>query len=105
MYAARAAAQLGDRETLDRLAKDDDDNVSEAAVEGLRKVAGHDADPAYVLGLSRQGYQVVRASALAPRRYAAQDEALPALEAARQRLNRRRGATTRTTRVTRLQER
>jgi cyclophilin family peptidyl-prolyl cis-trans isomerase len=86
MYAARAAAQLGDRETLDRLAKDDDDNVSEAAVEGLRKVAGHDADPAYVLGLSRQGYQVVRASALALDGTPHKDEALPALEAARQRL-------------------
>ena len=86
MYAARAAAQLGDRETLDRLAKDDDDNVSEAAVDGLRKVAGHDADPAYVLGLSRQGYQVVRASALALDGTPHKDEALPALEAARQRL-------------------
>jgi cyclophilin family peptidyl-prolyl cis-trans isomerase len=86
MYAARAAAQLGDRETLARLANDDDDNVSEAAVEGLRKAAGHDADPAYVLGLSRRGYQIVRASALALDGTPHKDEALPALEAAWQRL-------------------
>src|SRR5438093_460026 len=34
MYAARAAAELNDRAALDGLAKDDDDNAREAAVEG-----------------------------------------------------------------------
>jgi len=86
MYAARAAAQLANRETLDALAKDDDDNVREAAVEGLRKVAGHDADAIYIAGLARSGNQIVRASALALEGTPHADEARPALAAARQRL-------------------
>jgi cyclophilin family peptidyl-prolyl cis-trans isomerase/HEAT repeat protein len=86
MYAARAAAQLGRREVLEALAKDDDDNVTEAAVEGLRKVAGHEADPLYIDGLARTGNQVVRASALALDGTPRKDEAVPALTAALQRL-------------------
>src|SRR5205814_3869438 len=42
LYAASAAAQIDNRDALDKLALDDDDNVREAAVEGLRKLAGHD---------------------------------------------------------------
>ena len=34
LYAARAAAQLGDRARLDAFGRDDDDNVREAAIEG-----------------------------------------------------------------------
>jgi cyclophilin family peptidyl-prolyl cis-trans isomerase/HEAT repeat protein len=86
MYAARAAAQLANRETLDALSKDDDDNVREAAVEGLRKVAGHDADAIYIAGLARTGNQIVRASALALEGTPHADQARPALAAARQRL-------------------
>ncbi|HMJ86517.1 MAG TPA: hypothetical protein VK504_25240, partial [Vicinamibacterales bacterium] len=55
MYAARAAAALADRETLAALASDDDDNVREAAVEGLRKVAGHATDSIYIAQLTRPG--------------------------------------------------
>lgn len=65
VYAARAAITLGDRPTLERLASDTDDNVAEAAVDGLLKVAGAGATPAYVAALRRRGYQVVRAAALA----------------------------------------
>jgi cyclophilin family peptidyl-prolyl cis-trans isomerase/HEAT repeat protein len=86
MYAARAAAQLASREALDALARDDDDNVREAAVEGLRKVAGHDADAVYMAGLTRRGNQIVRASALALEGTPHADEARPALAAAWQRL-------------------
>jgi cyclophilin family peptidyl-prolyl cis-trans isomerase len=86
MYAARAAAQLSNREALVALAHDDDDNVREAAVEGLRKAAGHDADPIYIDGLSRAGHQIVRASALALEGTPHADEAAPALNAAWQRL-------------------
>jgi cyclophilin family peptidyl-prolyl cis-trans isomerase/HEAT repeat protein len=87
MYAARAAAQLGRRDTLEALAKeDDDDNVREAAVEGLRKVAGHDADPVYIAELTRRGNQIVRAAALALDGTPDADEAVPALKAAWQRL-------------------
>jgi peptidyl-prolyl cis-trans isomerase B (cyclophilin B) len=86
MYAARAAAQVSNRDALAALAKDDDDNVREAAVEGLRKVAGHDADAIYVDGLSRAGHQIVRVSALALEGTPHADEAVPALTAAWQRL-------------------
>ena len=65
MYAARAAAALRDREMLRRLATDPDDNVVEAAVDALARIAGHDADEIYVTALARHGYQAVRAAALA----------------------------------------
>ena len=65
MYAASAATALRQRAPLEILAGDDDDNVREAAVEGLRTVAGHDADTIYADGLARPGNQIVRASAVA----------------------------------------
>ena len=65
MYAARAASVLKRRETLDTLAQDADDNVREAAVDGLRKLAGHDADAIYVSELTRAGHQILRVSAAA----------------------------------------
>ena len=86
LYAARAAAQLTDRAALEKLARDEDDNVREAAVDGLRKIAGHDADAIYVSGLARNGYQIVRISALALEGTPHPDQAVPALKAAWQRL-------------------
>ena len=86
MYAARAAAQLTDRDALEKLARDEDDNVREAAVDGLRKVAGHEADASYVAQLSRNGYQILRASALALEGTPHPEQAAPALKAAWQRL-------------------
>ena len=86
MYSARAAAELKDRDALEKLARDEDDNVSESAVEGLRKLAGHDADPVYVSELSRKGYQLLRAAALALEGTPHPDQAVPALKAAWQRL-------------------
>jgi cyclophilin family peptidyl-prolyl cis-trans isomerase len=86
MYAARAATALTDRTALEKLAKDEDDNVREAAVEGLRKIAGHDADAVYVSELTRTGYQVLRASALALDGTLHPEVAVPALTAAWQRL-------------------
>jgi cyclophilin family peptidyl-prolyl cis-trans isomerase len=86
MYAARAAGQLTDREALEKLARDDDDNVREAAVEGLRKLAGHDADAIYIAQLSRNGHQILREAALALEGTPHQDEAVPALKSAWQRL-------------------
>ena len=86
MYAARAAATLGDRGGLERLAVDEDDNVREAAVVGLSKVAGHAADAIYVSELTRSGYQVLRAAALALAGTPTHDAAVPALKAAHQRL-------------------
>ncbi len=65
MYAARAAGTLNDRGSLETLAADEDDNVREAAVDALRRRAGHDADRIYVTELERPGYQVMRAAAAA----------------------------------------
>jgi cyclophilin family peptidyl-prolyl cis-trans isomerase len=86
MYAARAAAELKDRASLEKLARDDDDNVAEAAVDGLRKLANHDADAVYVAALSRKGYQILRAAALGLDGTPNPDQAVPALTAAWQRL-------------------
>ena len=86
MYAARAAALLKDREALDKLARDEDDNVREAAVDALRALAGHDADALYLAGLSRRGHQILRASALALDGTPHPEQAIPALKAAWQRL-------------------
>jgi peptidyl-prolyl cis-trans isomerase B (cyclophilin B) len=86
MYAARAAGVLKDRSTLEALARDEDDNVREAAVDGLVNVAGHDADPLYIASLTRKGHQVLRAAASALADTPAPDAALPALKAALQRL-------------------
>jgi cyclophilin family peptidyl-prolyl cis-trans isomerase/HEAT repeat protein len=85
MYGARAAAILKDRPRLETLAADTDDNVREAAIEGLRAVGGHDADAVYIAALERGGNQVLRAaaSALAGTQAA---EAAPALKAALHRL-------------------
>jgi cyclophilin family peptidyl-prolyl cis-trans isomerase/HEAT repeat protein len=86
LYAARAAAQLGNRAVLDRLARDEDDNVAEAAVEALHKLAGHDADSIYVADLARGGNQILRAAALALVDSPHPDGAVPALKTTLQRL-------------------
>jgi cyclophilin family peptidyl-prolyl cis-trans isomerase/HEAT repeat protein len=86
LYGARAAAQLGDRAALERLARDDDDNVAEAAVEALQKSAGHDADAIYAAALARNGNQILRAAAAALAGSPHADVAVPPLKAALQRL-------------------
>ena len=64
-YAARAAQILSDTASLRTLAVDADNNVREAAIEGLSAVAGHSADDLYLAALRRTGYQAVRAAARA----------------------------------------
>jgi len=86
MYAARAAAMLGDRDRLETLARDRDENVVEAAIDGLAKVSGHSSDAVYVAALSRSGYQAIRAAALALDGSPDSEAAAPALKAALQRL-------------------
>jgi cyclophilin family peptidyl-prolyl cis-trans isomerase len=86
LYAARAAAELKARDALEQLARDEDDNVAEAAVDGLHTLAGHDADAIYVAQLSRKGHQALRAAALALDGTPHPDQATPALQAAWQRL-------------------
>ena len=86
VYAARAAAILKERDALDRLAHDADDNVREAAVDGLRKVADHAADAIYIAQLTRSGNQVLRAAALALNGTPDSQPAIAALKSALQRL-------------------
>ncbi|MGE5200385.1 MAG: peptidylprolyl isomerase, partial [Rhodospirillaceae bacterium] len=63
MYAARAAAWLRDVGSLTRLARDERDNVREAAIAGLKTVAGHDADSLYLEALGRPDYQLCMTAA------------------------------------------
>jgi cyclophilin family peptidyl-prolyl cis-trans isomerase/HEAT repeat protein len=86
LYAARAASVLKNREALEQLARDQDDNVREAAVDGLRTVAGHEADAVYASQLTRTGHQILRAAALALDGTPHPDQAVPALLAAWERL-------------------
>jgi cyclophilin family peptidyl-prolyl cis-trans isomerase/HEAT repeat protein len=86
MYAARAASTLKDRAVLDKLADDEDDNVREVAVDGLAKIAGHDADAVYVRQLARKGHQVLRVAAAALAGTPNPDAAVPALKTVHQRL-------------------
>jgi cyclophilin family peptidyl-prolyl cis-trans isomerase len=99
MYAARAAALLRDAERLKRLARDERDNVREAAVAGLKTVAGHDADSLYLEALGRPDYQLVMTAANAligtPRRA----EAVAALRAALSRITAERRETSRDARL------
>jgi cyclophilin family peptidyl-prolyl cis-trans isomerase len=64
-YVARGAGALSDTAMLRHLAIDFDDNVKEAAIEALSKVAGHTADDVYLAALRGRGYQAVRAAARA----------------------------------------
>lgn len=62
-YAARAAATLRDTTLLRTLASDADDNVAEAAIEGLASLTAHADDALYLRAIERRGAQVVRAAA------------------------------------------
>jgi cyclophilin family peptidyl-prolyl cis-trans isomerase len=86
MYAARAATTVKDTVLLEKLAADDEDNVREAAIEGLAKVSGHSADSVYVRQMNRNGYQILRAAAAALADTPNPDAAVPALRAAHERL-------------------
>lgn len=99
MYAARAAAVLGDGESLGRLARDDHDNVREAAVDGLVRVRGHEADEVYIDALGRADYQLVRTAAGALAGTDRRQEAVPALVAALARLTAERRDTSRDPRM------
>ena len=86
MYAARAAAVLGDEEALRRLAADAHPNVREAAVAALGRSAGHAADAVYLAALASGDNQLVMAAASALRGSPDAERAVPALLAALARL-------------------
>lgn len=62
-YAARAAGTLSDTATLRRLAADPNDNVKEAAIVALSRVAAHAGDGEYIAAFAADGYQAVRVAA------------------------------------------
>jgi cyclophilin family peptidyl-prolyl cis-trans isomerase/HEAT repeat protein len=86
MYAARAATALANREALEKLAIDEEDNVREVAIGGLRAAFGHAADSLFVVQLTRPGYHVVRAAAIALADTPNREAAIPALRVAHDRL-------------------
>ena len=86
MYAARAAKELRARATLEQLASDVNDNVRESALSGLVAVAGHAADSIYIGELSRKDYQLLITAAQALDSTPNPTAALPALNAALQRV-------------------
>lgn len=85
-YAARAAGTLADTATLRQLARDSNDNVKEAAISALSRLAGHAGDDEYIAALSAKGYQAVRAAAQALRGSPRGAEVLAAALAAARRL-------------------
>lgn len=98
-YAARAAATLADTATLRRLARDADDNVKEAAINGLSRLVGHRADDDYAAALSAPGYQAVRAGARALRGSPRGAAYLPRLAEAARRIERDSSETSRDARL------
>jgi cyclophilin family peptidyl-prolyl cis-trans isomerase len=75
MYGARAAGIIGQAQVLTDLADDPNDNVAEAALPPLRKLAGAESDSVFVAALNRKNkavgrndvrpYQAIRAAAIA----------------------------------------
>lgn len=84
-YAARAAGVVADTATLRTLARDADDNVAEAAIEQLSKLAGHAEDATFLAALDGRGMQAVRVAAIALKGSPRPDVA-PAARAAFERL-------------------
>jgi cyclophilin family peptidyl-prolyl cis-trans isomerase len=103
VYAARAAAILNDTSTLRSLAHDQDDNVKEAAIDGLAKIAGHSADEVYLLALDARGYQAVRAAARAVAGSPRKSDVLIATLAAARHLRNDSSETSRDTRLALLE--
>jgi cyclophilin family peptidyl-prolyl cis-trans isomerase/HEAT repeat protein len=99
MYAARAAEAIAAAARLERFANDAHDNVREAAVQGLMKVRGHDADAIYIAQLARPDYQLVMAAARALDGTPQPARALPALAAAFRRISAEKRDTSRDARV------
>jgi cyclophilin family peptidyl-prolyl cis-trans isomerase/HEAT repeat protein len=103
MYAARAAAVLRDQVTLRRLAADEHDNVREAAVNGLSRVAGHTADEIYLAALERPDSQLIMTAARALAGTPNRDRAVPELLKALARLTAEDRDTSRDPRVALLE--
>ena len=99
MYAARAAAQLRDVDCLTRLARDDRDNVRDAAIDGLRAVSGRASEGLYLEALGRTDYQLVMTAARALEGTPRRADAARALVAALSRITAEKRETSRDARL------
>ena len=99
MYTARAYGVLNDTMGLRALARDENDNVKEIAIDQLAKVAGHSGDDLYLSALSARGFQAVRAAALALAGSPLRAEVLTASLVAARRLRADSSETSRDTRL------
>lgn len=99
VYAARAAAVLGDRRVLRFLARDRNDNVKEAAIDALAKVSAHAEDRLFRAALEARGYQAVLSGAKALKGGTSAGETRRAAIAAAYRLRRDSSETSRDARM------
>ena len=99
MYAARAAAAMGDVARLDKLAYDASDNVREAALGPLRRLKKADADAALLSALERDDVQLLRTAATLLKDSAPSDRTARALLAPLLRLTKEGKETSRDARV------
>ncbi len=103
MYGARAAANLKDAATLEKLANDSDDNVRSAAITSLSRIEGHAGDKVYIAALQRSDHQVIRLAARALGGTPDKSAAVAALFSALDRLTQKKKDNTRDARVGILQ--
>jgi cyclophilin family peptidyl-prolyl cis-trans isomerase/HEAT repeat protein len=94
-YSAHAATEAGLLPPLERLASDRVDNVRQAAVSGLSRLAGHEADSVYVVQLARNDYQLVMTAARALEGSPKRESAVAALLTALDRITTERRETSR----------
>ena len=100
MYAARAAEPLKDLFTLEKLAYDDNDNVREATLIPLQRLAGPDrSQPAFIAALGRDDYQLVLTAATAVKGQTSNKYVVQALADALVRITAQRSETSRDTRL------
>lgn len=99
MYAARAAATLGDPGPLEALLSDPHANVQEAALAGLGQLLGHGADRHAIAALEARDYQLLLTAATALDSTPSPSRALPALHAALARVTKERRETSRDPRM------
>lgn len=99
MYAAKAAAAMGDVASLERLAFDVHDNVREAALAPLQRFAPGAAEPALMAALGHSDYQLLRSAALVIKDLPRAHRWAAALTGALMRVTQDRAETSRDTRV------
>ena len=100
MYAARAAEPLKDLFTLEKLAYDDHDNVREAALMPLQRLAGVErSQAAFIAALGRADYQLVLTAANGVKGQTSSRDVVTALADALARITAQKSDTSRDTRL------